>query len=172
MPEPGRIKRMAPALERAAIVLLLIVLAVGIWDLQRSRPVKKPKAPAQATGIAQTDGAPPSHAPASSTPPPSTLSTTPVSDNGSLAVYTTGRDHFAVMMQATDAPCWLQVRAGASGPVLFEGTLQPGEVRPFDATSALWVRVGNLGHANVLVEGTALVLPNKPSFPYNLLLQA
>src|SRR5436305_14843648 len=71
VPKPGRIRRMAPAIERAAIVLLLIVLAVGIWDLQRSRPVKQPKAPAQATGIAQTDGAPPSHAPASSTPPPS-----------------------------------------------------------------------------------------------------
>ena len=56
--------------------------------------------------------------------------------------------------------------------MLFEGTLQPGEARPFDATRALWVRLGNLGHANVTVDGTPLVLPNKPSFPYNLLLQA
>ena len=56
--------------------------------------------------------------------------------------------------------------------MLFEGTLQPGENRPFDAAGTLWVRLGNLGHANVVVEGTALVLPNKPAFPYNLLLQA
>ena len=103
---------------------------------------------------------------------PAALTTTPVSDNGSLAVYTTGRDAFSVMMQATDAPCWLQVRAGLGGPMLFEGTLQPGEARPFDATRALWVRLGNLGHANVTVDGTPLVLPNKPSFPYNLLIQA
>jgi hypothetical protein len=34
------------------------------------------------------------------------------------------------------------------------------------------MRLGNLGHANVSVEGTPLVLPSKPSFPYNLLLQA
>src|SRR5207302_2433662 len=80
VPKPGRIKRMAPALERAAIVLLLIVLAVGIWDLQRSRPVNKPKAPAQIAGFAQPSGASAAPASAASTPPPSTLSTTPVSD--------------------------------------------------------------------------------------------
>src|SRR5205807_2422811 len=141
-----------PALERVAIAALLIVLAVGIWDLQRSRPVKKPQAPAQVAGASQTRDTTQNRAPASTPPPASTSSTTPVSDNGSLATYTTGRDRFAVMMQATDAPCWIQVRAGASGPVLFEGTLQPGEARPFDATRALWVRLGNLGHASVPVE--------------------
>jgi cytoskeleton protein RodZ len=175
VPKPGRIKRMAPALERAAIVALLVVLAVGIWDLQRSRPVHKPTAqPAQqATGISESNSTAPAQAPQSTTPPsPTTISTTPVSDNGSVAVYATGRDHFAVMAQATDAPCWMQVRSGPGGAVLFEGTLQPGETHPFDATRALWIRLGNLGHASVLVEGTPLVLPNKPSFPYNLLLQA
>jgi hypothetical protein len=173
VPKPGRIKRMAPALERTAIVLLLIVLAVGIWDLQRSRPVNKPKAQAQGATIAETHTPlTPQNTPATTAPPPSTMSTTPVSDNGSLAVYATGRPQFAVLMQATDAPCWVQVRAGQGGPVLFEGTLQPGENHPIDASGPLWVRVGNLGHATVLLEGTPLVLPNKPSFPYNLLLQA
>jgi cytoskeletal protein RodZ len=175
VPKPSRIRRMAPALERVGVAALLIVLAVGIWDLQRSRPVKKPtaKGPAQVAGIADTRTPTPPEAPASTpstAPPPSTMSTTAVSDNGSVATYATGRDRFAVMMQATDAPCWLQVRAGAGGPVLFQGILQPGEARPFDATRTLWVRVGNLGHASVLVEGSALVLPNKPTFPYNLLL--
>ncbi|MBV8234086.1 MAG: helix-turn-helix domain-containing protein [Acidimicrobiia bacterium] len=177
VPKPGRIKRMAPALERSAIAVLLIVLAVGIWDLQRSRPVKRPTQQAQASGVAQSHNAAPAvaNASAQNTPTPTTppnTSGTPVSDNGSLAVYDTGLAHFAVIMQATDAPCWLQARAGQGGPVLFEGTLQPGENHPFDASSPLWVRLGNLGHANVLVQGIPLVLPNKPSFPYNLLLQA
>jgi cytoskeleton protein RodZ len=170
VPKPGRLRRMAPALERVGIALLLIVLAVGIWDLQRSRPVKKPKQQAQITGFTPT----PVTAPPATPPPaaaPSTPNTTPVSDDGSLAVYATGRPQFAVMMQATDAPCWVQVRAGQGGAVLFEGTLQPGEARPFDATRTLWVRVGNLGHATVLLDGAQLVLPNKPSFPYNVLLQ-
>jgi hypothetical protein len=174
VPEPGRIKRMAPALERAAIVALLIVLGVGIWDLQRTRPVKTPKPQAQGTasGIAETHDTTAPAASPSTAPSPSTNPSTPVSDNGSLAVYSTHRDQFAVLAQATDAPCWVQVRTGPGGPVLFEGTLQPGENHPFDATRTLWVRLGNLGHASVLVEGTPLVLPNKPSFPYNLLLQA
>jgi hypothetical protein len=164
---------MAPALERTAIVLLLVVLAVGIWDLQRSRPVKKPTAqPQRVTGIAETSPSVPSPTPTPTVPPTSTASTTPVSDNGTLAVYATGRDHFAVLTQATDAPCWMQVRSGPGGAVLFEGTLQPGETRPFYAAGTLWVRLGNLGHATVLVDGAPLVLPNKPSFPYNLLLQA
>jgi cytoskeleton protein RodZ len=171
VPKPSRIRRIAPALERTAIVLLLIVLAVGIWDLQRSRPVRKPK-PQAATAIAQSNPIAPAPEPPPTAPAPATVSTTPVSDNGSLAVYVAGHDHFAVLTQATDAPCWMQVRSGPGGPVLFEGTLQPGENRPFDTTGKLWVRLGNLGHATVLVDGTPLVLPNKPSSPYNLLLQA
>jgi hypothetical protein len=165
---------MAPVLERTAIGVLLVVLAVSIWDLQRSRPVNKPNQQAQVSGIAQTSPStpPPPNAPTTTPAPSSPMSTTPVSDNGTLAVYATGRQQFAALVQATDAPCWLQVRAGAGGPVLFEGTLQPGENHPFDAAGPLWVRVGNLGHASVLVEGTPLALPNKPSFPYNLLLQA
>jgi cytoskeletal protein RodZ len=170
VPKPGRIRRMAPGLERVAIGMLLVVLAVGIWDLQRSRPVNKPKPPTQAAAIAQThDTEPPTTPPRPPTSP--TASTTPVSDNGSLAVYASGRDQFAVLLQATDAACWVQVRASEGGPVLYEGTLQPGQSQPFDATHTLWVRVGNLGHANLLVDGAPLVLPNKPSFPYNVLLQ-
>src|SRR5437763_8947947 len=69
VPKPGRIRRMAPAIERAAIVVLLIVLAVGIWDLQRSRPVKKPRplAQGQVSGIADTHdtAAPPASPPSS-----------------------------------------------------------------------------------------------------------
>lgn len=172
VPKPGRIRRMAPVLERVAIGMLLVVLAIGIWDLQRSRPVKRPAAPTQAAAIAQThDTAPPTTTQAPPPPAASTASTTPVSDNGSLAVYAAGRDQFAVMLQATDAPCWVQVRASQGGPVLFEGTLQPGQSQPFDATHTLWVRLGNLGHATLLVDGAPLVLPNKPSFPYNVLLQ-
>jgi cytoskeleton protein RodZ len=178
VPKPSRLQRMAPALERVGIVLLLIVLGVGIWDLQRSRPVHTPKEPAQiAAGISQTHDSSPAIPPSITSNAPAaagtaTLTTTPVSDNGSLATYVTGAGRYSVQLQATDAPCWVQVRAGSGGAVLFQGTLQPGQIQPFDATGTLWVRVGNLGHASVQVNGTPLVLPNKPSFPYNVLLQA
>jgi hypothetical protein len=177
VPKPGRLKRMAPALERVAIIMLLIVLGVGIWDLQRSRPVHRPKATEQAAGISNAHDVSPPNPPVTSNAPPAVtgsaaVATTPVSDNGSLATYVTGTGHHSVLVQATDAACWIQVRAGSGGPVLFQGTLQPGQTQPFDATGPLWVRLGNLGHSSVQVDGTPLVLPNKPSFPYNVLLQA
>ncbi|MBV8986806.1 MAG: DUF4115 domain-containing protein [Acidimicrobiia bacterium] len=174
VPKPGRIKRMAPALERTAIAVLLIVLAVGIWDLERARPVHRPSARAQPAAASQPEPTtPPPATPSAASPPsqPAAVATTPVSDTGSLATYATAAGHFNVVVQATDAACWLQVRAAAGGPVLFEGTLQPGQTQPFDANGTLWVRLGNLGHATVQVNGRQLTLPNKPSFPYNLLLQ-
>jgi hypothetical protein len=164
---------MAPALERTAIIVLFIVLAVGIWDLQRTRPVHRPSARAQPAAASQPEPTTPTPAtPNAPAPQAATLATTPVSDTGSLATYVTGAGHFNVVVQATDAACWLQVRAAPGGPVLFEGTLQPGQTQPFDANGTLWVRLGNLGHATLQVNGTQLTLPNKPSFPYNLLLQA
>ncbi|MBV8981126.1 MAG: helix-turn-helix domain-containing protein [Acidimicrobiia bacterium] len=173
VPRPGRIRRIAPALERAAVVVLFIVLAVGIWDLQRARPVHPPTAHARAAAASQAQPKGPSPAPSDTAPPQAaTFTATPVSDTGSLATYVTGAGHFSVVVQATDAACWLQVRAAPSGPVVFEGTLQPGQAQPFDANGTLWVRLGNLGHAALQVDGTPLTLPNKPSFPYNLLLQA
>jgi hypothetical protein len=178
VPKPGRIRRILPGVERVAILLLAVVLGVGVWDLERGRPSHNTPAPARASGVAAF---PPPEPPAPSPPPSSPgpgsvasvapVGTTPSSDNGSQATYTTGRDRFAVIVQATDAPCWVLVRATPGGPALFTGTLQAGEALPFDATGTLWVRVGNVGHASVLVEGTPLTLPNKPAFPYNLLLQ-
>ncbi|MCU1450662.1 MAG: transcriptional regulator, family [Acidimicrobiales bacterium] len=175
VPKPGRIRRVLPGLERVAIVLLALVLGVGIWDLERGRPSHNTPAPARASGVAAFPAPEPSSAPPPS-PAPGTAApvvpvATPSADNGSQATYTTGRDRFTVVVQATDAPCWMLVRATPGGPALFTGTLQPGESRPFDATGTLWVRVGNIGHASVLVEGTPLTLPDKPAFPYNLLLQ-
>jgi hypothetical protein len=155
-------------------VLLALVLGVGVWDLQRARPDKAP-APARASGVAAfprpEPPAPPSSPVTGAPTPAAPVEATPSADNGSQATYSTGRDRFAVTVQATDAPCWVLVRATPSGPALFTGTLQPGESHPFDAAGTLWVRVGNVGHAAVLVEGTPLTLPNKPAFPYNLLLQ-
>jgi hypothetical protein len=172
VPKPGRIKRAMPALERVAVGALVLVLGVGIWDLQRARPTRKP--PARAAGVASQGGdavLPPESASVPTPSPTAPVGTTPSADNGSQATYVIGHDHFAVVVQATDAACWVLVRAAPGGPALFTGTLQPGESRPFAATGTLWVRVGDVAHAGVRVDGAALTLPNKPALPYNLLLQ-
>jgi hypothetical protein len=151
----------------------VLVLGVGIWDLQRARPTHKP--PARAAGVASSQGGdavlPPESASAPTSSPTAQVRSDASADDGSQATYVIGRDHFAVVVQATDAACWVLVRAAPGGPALFTGTLQPGESRPFDATGSLWVRVGNVGHAGLRVDGIALTLPAKPALPYNLLLQ-
>ena len=164
---------MAPSLERIAIGALLLVLAVALWNLEQggaSHHVPRvaafedlrPPAPGQPV---------PTTVVASPAPAPSPTVLSPASDNGSQAVYATGKDHFNVVVTATDAPCWVDVRPAAGGPSLFQGTLQAGEKRPADAAGSLWVRVGNVGHVAVTVDGVPLTLPDKPSFPYNLLIQ-
>ena len=51
-------------------------------------------------------------------------------------------------------------------------TLQPGETKPFPASAGvLLVRVGNLAHSTVTVDGGPMALPAKPAVPYNLLFQ-
>src|SRR5207244_8639827 len=96
---------------------------------------------------------------------------TPASDNGSQATYVIGKDHFTVVMKAAGAPCWVDVRGAPGGPSLFQGTLQPNETHPVDAAGRLWIRVGDVAHAAVSVDGVPLTLPDKPAFPYNLLIQ-
>jgi cytoskeleton protein RodZ len=170
VPKPGRVQRLLPILERTAITLLLVVLAVGLWNLERGRPSDHTPRVAAFDTIrppVTRPGAAPTSPPAP--PPPSGLAAS--SDNGSLAVYPTGKDHFSVVVAATDAPCWIDVRPGAGGGSLFQGTLQPGESRPFAVAAPVRVRVGNLGHATVTADGTPLALPSKPSLPYDLLIQ-
>lgn len=160
---------MLPGIERVAIGALAVVLAIGIWDLERTRPISTPKA-AHVAGISNSR---PAEAPATS---PTTVATAtgigaPVADDGSMATYATGKDAFTVVAQATDAACWVDMRAAPGGPSLFQTTLQPGESHPLSATGSAWLRVGNVGHVTVTVDGSPLTLPNKPSLPYDLLIR-
>ena len=169
VPRPGRLRRMLPGIERVAIGVLVVVLAIGIWDLEKTRPVATPKA-ARVTGISNSRPAePPPTSPTTVAPSPSIG--TPVADDGSLATYATGKTAFTVLVQATDATCWVDMRATPGGPSLFQTTLQPRESHPLSATGTAWVRVGNVGHVTVTVDGSPLTLPNKPSVPYNLLIR-
>jgi hypothetical protein len=171
----GRFSKLAPALERTAIVVLVVVLALGLWGLVRGDSSNDTKT---ATTTGQAKGSPaasPSPSPSPSSSAPTTLPApppaTPVSDNGSQATYALARDRFTLAVAAADAPLWIQVRAGQRGPQLFMGTLKPGQNMPFDVTGVVWVRLGNLAHSVVTVDGAPLTLPPKPAAPYNLLLQ-
>jgi hypothetical protein len=170
VPKPGRLQRLVPAVERVAIVVLLFVLAVGLWSLEQGGGSRR--SPRVAAFETVRPGAP-SRSPATTgaATPPAPAVFTPASDNGTQAVYAVGKDHFNVVVKAGDAPCWVDVRSAPGTASLFQGTLQPNEAHPVDGVNRLWIRVGDVAHAAVTVDGVPLTLPDKPAFPYNLLIQ-
>jgi hypothetical protein len=77
----------------------------------------------------------------------------------------------AVIAVTTSGRCWVEARAGAGGPVLYEGTLPAGASRSFGATGSLWLRIGNLKALQLAVNGGPVQLPAGASSPYNLTFQ-
>jgi hypothetical protein len=174
----SRFSKVAPILERTAIVVLVLVLAAGVWSLVRGNPSNHTKSATQASradrvsSVKTSEPSPTSPTSAPTTTVPAPPPAAPVSDKGGQATYAVGRADFTVAVAAKDAPLWIQVRAGARGAQLFMGTLQPGETKPFPAKAgALFVRVGNVAHSVVTVDGGPMALPPKPAVPYNLLFQ-
>ena len=74
--------------------------------------------------------------------------------------------HAALVIHATNGPCWLLVRRGGpAGAVLFEGTLEQGKAMRF--VPRVWVRLG--APWNVAVHRGAHVVAGLPaSVPVNL----
>ena len=57
-------------------------------------------------------------------------------------------------------PCWVEVRAAASGPITHVATLQAGH--GLSLPSPLWMRLGNPANVQVTAGTTALQLPVGP----------
>jgi len=78
-------------------------------------------------------------------PPPApaaAAATQPHSGGVHAAAATLPSRRAAVVIRATNGPCWVQARrGGASGPVLAERTLVPGEVLRL-AAKRVWLRLG------------------------------
>ena len=91
---------------------------------------------------------------------------TPLIADAHGAAYTV-QGHYAVTVSATGS-CWLTVRQGESGPVLYEGTLQHGDTRRFESGAPLWIRLGNAGAAAVELNGARVELPTASSTPFNV----
>jgi Helix-turn-helix domain/RodZ C-terminal domain len=65
------------------------------------------------------------------------------------------RPQASLVLTATRGPCWLLVRRQSeNGPVLYEGTLQPGQSLSFKPQ--VWLRLGAPGNVNATRGGRAL----------------
>ena len=64
-----------------------------------------------------------------------------------------------VLLTAAHGACWLQARAGsASGPLLYEGTLEPGQKLPL-AKPRVWFVAGAPGNLSATVNGHPVTIP-------------
>ena len=101
--------------------------------------------------------------PVPSTPP---VMASPLIADAHGAAYTV-QGRYAVSVSATGS-CWLRVRQGEGGPVLYEGTLQHGDTRRFESGAPLWIRLGNASAAAVELNGARVELPTASSTPFNV----
>jgi hypothetical protein len=73
----------------------------------------------------------------------------------------------AVELAAT-GPCWIRARSGATGPVLTETTLGPGQTASIPLQDGLWIRLGDPANVTIAIGGQPVTLPGQPGQPLNL----
>ena len=97
------------------------------------------------------------HGPTAFRPPPTTTQVPSPRASAPTAPHTSRLARFVIV--ASRGPCWLAVRKGtATGPQVFERTLQPGERAHFVA-KRLWIRFGAPWNADATLNGKTVRLP-------------
>ena len=116
----------------AAVLLLALAGALLAWQLSGSSP----RLARRGAATAAAAGAP------------------------APAIRRASRPAVAILvLRATRGPCWLSVRQRSErGRHLFEGTLEPGELRRF-ADGPLWIRIGAPWNLEASLAGRRLSLP-------------
>lgn len=164
--DAARLGLLRPLAVIAAIVA--VVAAVAAWQL-RSSPSTPTAASSHTSGGSATSTPPPApathHSSTTSTHKPATPKKKPT--RAATQTVTASR----AVLVATRGRVWLQVReGGASGPLLFEGTLDQGKTLPVKLSPKVWLRVGAPWNLDVRIGGKiAAGMPHQPS---NLLITA
>jgi cytoskeleton protein RodZ len=69
-----------------------------------------------------------------------------------------------LVLRASGADCWVQVRAGgASGELLYEGTLMQGQAQRFVKWKKLWLQLGAPAYLKAKLNGHSARLPTSPA---------
>jgi hypothetical protein len=127
----------------ATVLLFGFAGALLVWQLSRSSP-----RPARSRAAS---------APAAVAPAPATPRTAPPATR--RAGRPTKPAAAALVLRATQGPCWLSVRQRSEqGRHLFEGTLEPGDSQRF-ADGQLWIRIGAPWNLEASLAGRRLSLP-------------
>jgi cytoskeleton protein RodZ len=69
-----------------------------------------------------------------------------------------------LVLRATGGDCWVQVRAGgATGELVYEGTLQQGQTQRFTKWKKLWLQLGAPAYLKAKLNGHRAGLPTSPA---------
>jgi hypothetical protein len=69
-----------------------------------------------------------------------------------------------LFLRASGGDCWVQVRVGgASGELLYEGTLQQGQTQRFTKWKKLWLQLGAPAYLKAKLNGHSADLPTSPA---------
>ena len=69
-----------------------------------------------------------------------------------------------LVLRASRGDCWVQVRAGgATGELVYEGTLQQGQTQRFTKWKKLWLQLGAPAYLKAKLNGHGAGLPTSPA---------
>ncbi|HET6793869.1 MAG TPA: DUF4115 domain-containing protein [Acidimicrobiales bacterium] len=166
--------------EALAAVVALAVLGLGVLAVTGgggSKPTASSSTSttaAPATNVRPASGHRQAAAPKAKKGGPTTTTTTapgplaPASFQSGQATWKLPPGTSAVSVATTSGACWVEVRSPQTGPVVFVGTLAPGDSHTFAVGSGLWIRLGNSVNAQVTAGPHQLALPNVGAEPLNL----
>jgi hypothetical protein len=153
-----------PQLALAATAVVAVVAGV-VWTTRDDAGVDTA---APTTTMPPAPSAPPTAGPVE--PEPVEAPVALVQAEGDTWQYLVSRPGSTVSLVAGER-CWLEVRSGASGPVLFEGVLEAGDRQELAIDGPVWLRIGNPPGVEVAVDGAVLGDLPAESVPINVDLQ-
>ena len=129
-----------------------------------SSPVRTPRPKAVDANPVPTAPVP---TPVNTAPPALTATSSTATD----AIYTVTGGQLELSLSAS-GPCWVELRSGSpTGPVVYEGTIQPGTSQSFSAGGAAWLRMGDPAGVRLRINGSPVQLPSAAN-PYNVTVTA
>lgn len=143
----------------SAVLILLVAAVAGSLALPKSH---------SGTHLSDAPPASVAHQPLPPATHPARPRVTPTSSGATEASYAVASGPVQLSLFASGV-CWVELRTGSqSGPIMFEGTLEPGVRQTFQPDGNVWLRLGDPGGVQLQVDGITISLPAS-AVPYDVM---
>jgi len=175
---PGRRSPGRPGASRAGSRTSRLALPVGIaavagavaLGLALSQPSHPSRSAGHAAAASRPGGPRGDGAAGSTTTAPADTAVVPVSRSASSATYAAPATTYTVALDAS-GPCWVSATDGASGTVLWTGTMTAGQSHSLSADGAVAVRLGAASDVTLSMDGRPVQFPAGFQSPFTATFQ-